>query len=589
MGIRTNVSSVYVQGSNSEPWLREVLFEYTHKLHFHKVYSLYYDIFTYSGTCLKIFEEFIRFTHEYRLKSCHSADLGLDMETKRKRMRVFDNTGPRPSRKAARIGENTAMYFDIIPTNTLETIIRWTSEAPRAEAWVDRIIPRKIVPLFRASGELGNYLLTLFDKLHLNDSTRQDIWERKKERGMVQDNSNGFPGWALEVAGALAGKNIRSLYISIRGSTASSMSSSQYTLLNMCPVVWQKTHPFPNIERLSYFSYGDERWLRKFGGNLKALCIQNVWTSDLNSIPKHCPLLRELRLSNVDSVKPSLWIAVGKNLEILEILKSKRYALKDIRAYCRKLTVIQIHHTDGHEIEYMNLLASYGDQLEYAVVPQTLSSHTITLVRECTRAAFYLKIHHPSSNDTLSLKALGYRLEKILVVDPAYASSRLCWDPCTGIELARFLRATHLGICDFFASPKRNLLSLTIRWTSALDNIENAMNRASLSTGALKEFRLILERPISPKAILSVLERNKSLEIVRLLPIYVNQMVDASSETVISSVSFLLDCPEIKVIDLYSRDNDIRISAENETIARLCHRNRFRQICVRVCGRKYLE
>jgi len=62
------------------------------------------------------------------------------------------------------------LYFDILPENAISNVVRFLSEAPRAETWADYIDLVDISGLYDVKGELGAFMLTLCTALRLDNS-----------------------------------------------------------------------------------------------------------------------------------------------------------------------------------------------------------------------------------------------------------------------------------------------------------------------------------------------------------------------------------------------------------------------------------
>lgn len=60
-----------------------------------------------------------------------------------------------------------SLYFDVIPENALENIIRFFSRWPRVKNWPNHTRLEDVYGLYEVEGELGRFLLARFTGVHV--------------------------------------------------------------------------------------------------------------------------------------------------------------------------------------------------------------------------------------------------------------------------------------------------------------------------------------------------------------------------------------------------------------------------------------
>jgi len=161
----------------------------------------------------------------------------------------------------------------------------------------------------------------------------------------------------------------------------------------------------PKVTSLSVGEDGDTVWTNKFGSQLEIL---EVSAGVPISIPEHPPALRELTMDtyvgNWDLLR-----AIGGSLERLVINMMNGYHGDEagkIKLHCPNLKSISLHN---HHPAVSRLLASYGDQLEYALLYELDEYQINDVAVACPNARFHLNIPcEDLSSPTLNL--IGHRL-----------------------------------------------------------------------------------------------------------------------------------------------------------------------------------
>jgi len=121
--------------------------------------------------------------------------------SKRKRRRLHGSRRSVRAKKEEEEGEQVTarvvptMYFDNLPDNVLENIVRYRSKSPRARNWPSYIPAELLLRLFKAGGDLGQFCRTRFTAMCVSDTkcvydldkdvswsrrTREMLWARNK-------------------------------------------------------------------------------------------------------------------------------------------------------------------------------------------------------------------------------------------------------------------------------------------------------------------------------------------------------------------------------------------------------------------------
>jgi len=330
---------------------------------------------------------------------------------------------------------------------------------------------------------------------------------------------------------------------------------------------------------LSIAEEGDTVWTQKFGGQLKILEVRAG--SPIN-IPGHTPALRELNMSlysrNSDTLR-----RIGGSLERLVIsgfIGQRDNAVDNIKLHCPKLKSISLlAHRRADRADITRLLASYGHQLEYALLFR-LTEHQINYVAiACPKARFHVSVgadllRLPHS----SLNLIGPRFEwatiyssEPLGIDGGLAEGTNVLSQCVNLRHLELHSPTFEDVQAIFSTPKPNLDSvvLHIRFTFEREDMRKMMT--SLTNGTKRVEKLELYGPpYFIDELYGFIERNRAT----LSYIELGGTISAEPKKLDEFLQSFLELPALE--ELYV-DYDI----QQDTLRSL------RNIGV-YCGRKYL-
>lgn len=139
-----------------------------------------------------------------------------------------------------------------------------------------------------------------------------------------------------------------------------------------------------------------------------------------------------------------LWEEMTRELECLDVnsIYAGNVNLEDIITHCRKLrhVCISLFKMKERNEEISNLLASYGDQLEYCYVENMSESELRTITNACCNAQFSANVNTCDGLYT-TMRVLGSQLSKIRIgfymndrdsID--YDAFSHAWNECVNIR-----------------------------------------------------------------------------------------------------------------------------------------------------------
>jgi len=364
------------------------------------------------------------------------------------------------------------------------------STSPRSEDWHSYLLVKEIVHLYDVKGELGAYMRTLSTKLCLTESNWLYRYEGGDKRWSNRSQNRLVVGglWLIDKLLKRTGKEFSSLFVDDK-------FSAWILSLNRLMIVKES---LPNVKSLSIVS-ADQRWIEAFGRTLYSLEIGRLCNTTFADIQEHCSNLRSLTLSSIDVSQNDdnkLWEAIGATLETLVVrtLHSDERELLKIQGHCRKLRSIHILNPHKFSAEYMELLESYGEQLEYATISDFSRSGFENMVKSCSNARFRLNPDPNSSLLHLSLAALGPQLHEISCLchcdNVIFGELMPMSNICTNLRAIQFVGWPDNHILAFFETPKVHLESITLSFADDSVDIYEMLDIIASKTGALKKLKL---------------------------------------------------------------------------------------------------
>lgn len=352
----------------------------------------------------------------------------------------------------------SSLFFDLVPREVLGHVLRFCSSHPKSKQWAPHIPLESIVGLYGITGAFGMFMETRFDTLCVSKSFRLDQekqdynWKERKGHMLWTEN--------IEVARrfVLAGGG-KSLRTSIFGGLA-------FECNNVPEIAEDFFNNCPNLKSLSVDSDADV-WVSRFGGQLEELEAVTETPSYLLGL---CHNLRELNLFVVGFEQIWKWEEIGRKLEslTLDFICSEEKKIEKIKIHCRNLRQIRFYKMHYRNRKISDLLASYGNQLQYCHVEGMNESELTTITGACKNVRFSANIYeHNKLYPTL--KVLGRQLEKIQLdcigaegEIPDFGDLTDAWNECVNLRDLEFLNCSIGHAKSIMASPKEHLKNLYI-------------------------------------------------------------------------------------------------------------------------------
>jgi len=247
-----------------------------------------------------------------------------------------------------------ALYFDIIPDGAIYNVVRFLSDSPRAEKWVNYIDLADISGLYGVKGELGKFMLTLCTALLLVGA-KPDIF--LPSRGEPEAAIRCHVEYLLDLClPERVAESFSTLVVSY--DVIEEVARSHVDLISV---------KLPNIRKLvlRFASPAVGVWIKKLGPNIESLSLL-IFSVD---IAKYCPHLQHLYLFNLSECGSIVkaWENVGENLETLSVLTATDAinVIEFVEKFCSKIKRLELSGTDDDVREAISkCIASYGNQLE---------------------------------------------------------------------------------------------------------------------------------------------------------------------------------------------------------------------------------
>lgn len=459
--------------------------------------------------------------------------------------------------------ESRSLFFDILPENTLDNIVRFFSRSPRAVNWENHTYLEDIYDLYDVEGELGGFLSGRFTGVNVIDEVQQPIY---------------ISGPILEKEAIIA--------------------STAPFLLKLC----SSGRVVPSFQTLilGYLLFEDEerapstpvsvhedrrRCLEKFGESVVSLYIS---ASLVREIRAYCTNLRHLYLSGSMLYKTDLrmfWESVGNHLETISARDVSQPSL--IADYCPNIKHLEILRS-ANPTGVSKCIASYGEQIKTAKILISTESDLRLIQSACPNARLSI-IAYSQENLRLALDVFGRQLGSVELYFYQDEEQYADWTSCTNIESVKFDRYPSFAtIRGFMAKPKSLLKSIVLYlrpekedngdWKSLIPLIARG-------TGALEKFKLMCPEP-SPGMFNTLVERNKTLS-------YVQVSFDCVLPDVkkVDVMGTFVKCPALKKLDLDDADSMVDIEDTNlkTRIEDLLRPVRHRRVRITAFGAVYFE
>lgn len=246
---------------------------------------------------------------------------------------------------------------------------------------------------------------------------------------------------------------------------------------------------------------------------------------------------------------------------------------------CRKLTSVHINHVDTLEKEYMELLESYGSQLQFATVHDFCHNILARTVKACTPVRFTLRPRNPAAH--VSLKILKCHLEVTSINflrTGNFHESESSWALCSYLKTVEFEGADQRFIQGFTVVPKPRLKYIRLHNLDNVGELKIIMDYLALKTGAVERFQLSYRGIDLPPlgTFANFVRKNKFLSHVDFYSICVKNLNVPVLEDMVKA---FLNAPGLKDVNLYPL-SFFYCAWYKESIKDICYLQRNRRICV---------
>lgn len=292
---------------------------------------------------------------------------------------------------------DTSSYFDRLPENAIDNVVRFLSDSPRANNWPIHI-SRNILGLFEVDGELGRFMSARFSGIFCYKGELKDIssFQLDKESVLSCEMES-----IEELFSSLSVPCVNSFRTFIVGHGFPQKDIR-------CQIDYLSTK-WPNVQSLILDCDAPEGrvWLEMFGKNL--VCLRSEYFLHWREISTFCPGLRHLYLGTVDchgEYGYTFWKKVGKNLETLSIhvTLGGLNQISLIKEHCRGIKRLLLSGSDGEvNDEISKRIVSYGDQLVGAELTFMSEAQMLLVKNSCSNSRFDLCIEYDDLGPALSM------------------------------------------------------------------------------------------------------------------------------------------------------------------------------------------
>jgi len=197
------------------------------------------------------------------------------------------------------------------------------------------------------------------------------------------------------------------------------------------------------------------------------------------------------------------WKSLGNTLEKLsvEFYDHQVEEIEKVQVYCRKLKWLDVSNgfqmmvNEPCEIALQELIISYGEQLEYALLPIVLGYKMKGIVAACPNACF--KLSFVCYYHLEILQEIGSQLITEQITIPqgnptgSFESVAATWAACPNVE---FIDLWYFDEFDYirgvFAHPKHKLKSLIFRTKLGKTYLDELLKLISRETRSLENLTL---------------------------------------------------------------------------------------------------
>ncbi len=287
-------------------------------------------------------------------------------------------------------------YFDNLPDDVIEQVLRYTSHKPRSKYWKSAIRLSDVAALLSMSENVLEHINHQFDDIvFINRSTTMD-----DQNSLIFHSADDL-NFAYPVL----------LHLSRSASKLNVQKSFMVPYSNHCAaLIHYITNNCTNLKSLTFQDFicdSDADWVLSTRGSkleelslsfsgpvatqeepywhlvLRSACSVGVQAmprvdvieETLTSISKYCENLRRLELKDLTNSNDSFWISVGRTIKELVLRFSPMFdiiqTVSFIEQHCRHLESVEVlNSTTGFSLSESSaittMLASYGENLKRA-------------------------------------------------------------------------------------------------------------------------------------------------------------------------------------------------------------------------------
>lgn len=419
------------------------------------------------------------------------------------------------------------LFFDDLPKEVLvdmiELVLKSSSRLPNNSNWENHISLSDVTKLFgvKGGGDFRAALKGRFKTLcisNFNNCQREsDDYKWKVKDGPMLWTNDINTAHAFVTAGG--GQSLQNIIIGIN------MYDPHFHGIGMANDFLEHC---PKVTALSIVEE-EPVWISRFGAKLDSLEIS---TGDHLNIPKYCHQLKHLTFHSYRPWNPYLSALhslslCGNSAATLQSLTVTGFYLPveqilDIETRCRNLKRVRIQAIkDDEKLAVANLLASYGDGLEWAYVRDLSTAQLQRVVDSCENARFHLNIVNYDTGLT-AISIIADKLQSLSVnvgaYDGALPAFGPAWLTCGNLEELNIVGCRNEHMQAIMAAPKHKLkaLNITIFESAREFDVRNIMESCAAGTCALE--KLVFNACRMPTdALDKLVKNNKSLANVVLL------------------------------------------------------------------------
>jgi len=403
-----------------------------------------------------------------------------------------------PAKRMREEKAEPVLFFDAFCEEILENVLRYFSRLPNAKKWASHIDVRNLVKAFGVRGGFGTLLKSHFRTLRVSRKKNCD----GREVGLGWKELTEPYLWTSEIAVAHTfvmaggGESLRKLVISRdmykRGRDGTNIVDD---FVKHCP----------NITSLTIAEKCGTIWANKFGSQLEILEIDADGPIDIS---EDAPALRELNMAAYKG-NSDLLRRIGGKLERLVINDASWQGDNNvglIEQHCPNLKSISLYGRDEGDISAITqLLGSYGERLDYALLYYFDNAQIIDVAAKCPNARFDVC----SGDYTFGLSLSSFnlivpRLESVVAEDTEPQPEEIAhglvewtnaWNQCVNLRHLKYEPRKIGEVGAIFSTPKNHLASIELDLDSVKPEEDAKKAMVNLANGTTCVEKLCFDGP----------------------------------------------------------------------------------------------